>query len=215
MIKYWRANPVVEQYVARLASGTVVDIGANRSHRFAPARFSVGWEGDWRMDLDRDPLPEECENAFVYSRHTLEDLAYPEHLLREIRHRASGGYIETPSPFAELTRGVDSDPCEHRGYRHHRWVLWSDGATLHLVPKYPVVEQLPHFDFTEQLADPKFWNTHHAWEGELSFKVWRHEKEFNLAVSAAGCPSIEYAELLSFACDQAHTQTRDFWERMT
>jgi hypothetical protein len=120
-----------------------------------------------KCDIATEPLPFEDKSFdFVYARHVLEDMWNPFHLCREMERVAKAGYIETPSPIAELCRGVDGGAPPYRGYHHHRWVVWSTAADLRFVTKYPLIEYL---DIDESrlvplLRHPRYWNTYHLWE---------------------------------------------------
>lgn len=135
------------------------------------------------VDLSRDPLPFPAGSVdFLYARHVLEDLADPIHLLQEINRVARHGYLETPSPAAELTRGVDGGgERPWRGYHHHRSICWIDFDELHLVAKYPIVEHLemlPWYD--EDLADPIQWNTHTFFSAPMKWKLHEHDVDFKV-----------------------------------
>jgi SAM-dependent methyltransferase len=161
----------------------VLDIGGSAHHRFGPAHKTIGWEGDISLDLMRDRLPfDDGEADFVYCRHTIEDLADPTHLLSEIQRIAKAGHIETPSPLAETTRGVDAQG-DHVGYAHHRWLCASDGTTLVCLAKYPIIERLPVTDYWDLLQhEPLLWNTYHEFTGLLKFQVLQHESGINLNI---------------------------------
>lgn len=207
-MKFWHPDPArIESLCRRVQEshpGLCIDVGARPDAKFPLATETVGWEADRNIDLDRDPLPYgDGEVAFVYCRHTLEDLADPAWLLSEIARVARAGYIETPSAMAELTRGVDASGY-HVGYVHHRWVCWIDFMTLTLAPKYPIVERLPLPDCWERLRfaySVNRWNMEFQWNAEipLRYRVLRHEKDFNLGlVDERGIPS-QYLEILERA----------------
>lgn len=153
----------------------ILDIGGNNNCRFSLAHQTVGWEGDVRLDLCHDRLPWEGGSVdFVYCRHTIEDLADPTHLLREIRRVAKSGLIETPSPMAETTRAVDAQG-DHLGYKHHRWICATVGGVLTCLAKYPFIERLPLDDHWRLLqTDPLAWNNYHEFENPLEFRVVQH-----------------------------------------
>ena len=69
-----------------------------------------------KADLAEDliPFPNKTFD-FVYCRHTLEDMFNPFHACREMSRVGKAGYIETPSPAAELAKGVDAIPIRARG----------------------------------------------------------------------------------------------------
>lgn len=219
---YWHPLPQVVNYVESLTPtlGKVIDIGGNATHRFRPAQDVIGWGGDIKLDFECDPLPYQDEEvAFAYCRHTLEDLAYPEHLLREIARTSQGGYIETPSPLAELSRGIDADYSGHRGYRHHRWIVWSYDGYLNFIPKYPLVEQMRGLSRHTLLSQGStYWNTHHAWTGKLQYRIWRHELDYNLAAYTQrwyGLAPTQYEACLLRAIDESVDSCSAFAEKVS
>ena len=120
------------------------------------------------------PFPDDYFD-FVYTRHTMEDLYYPFAALREMARVARRGYIETPSPFAEVTRGIDggSTPTPWRGYHHHQWLVWSHAGELNFLKKIPLIEYVGGFSeevIERTLANPCYWNTYFYWEGEVKFR---------------------------------------------
>lgn len=192
----WQPIEAVERQVAAIAKGKVIDFGGNATHRLACAQQTCGWEGDIRCDFISDALPfSDQEIDFAYCRHTVEDLADPTHFLNELNRVAKSGYIETPSPLVELTRGVTGS---QRGFVHHNWYVWSEGGVLHFLPKHPNVETSAIRQYTEELSDKFNWNTYHIWDGQLQFKVWRHERDYDIAQRPQ-----EYEALLTRACDCA------------
>ncbi len=66
---------------------------------------------------------------FIYCRHTVEDLDSPQFAINEILRCCKSGYIETPSPLIETTKGVDGNRGGveklYAGYIHHRFIIWS------------------------------------------------------------------------------------------
>jgi SAM-dependent methyltransferase len=61
--------------------------------------------------------------AFSLCTHTLEDLADPEPLLRELRRVSCAGYIETPSRLYEQTIGRRDRMSAKPGQGHHHWIV--------------------------------------------------------------------------------------------
>lgn len=182
-------------------SNLVVDVGGRKGHRlFPPTTTSVGWEGDVVVDLTRDRLPfDDGEVDFLFCRHTLEDLDNPSHLLREIQRVARAGYIETPSPVVELTRGVDAYGS-HLGYGHHRWICLGEGGSLTVCAKYPLLETLPVPDVSNWLDAVGLpgWNTHCLFSKDdpLRFDVLQNEQGFRLSsVNERGQP-VEYSKVV-------------------
>ena len=80
------------------------------------------------LDIDEEKLPFiDKEIDFIYSRHTLEDIQNPNFAMSEIIRCCKSGYIETPSPLIEVTKGVDgyNNNNLYSGYLHHRYIIWS------------------------------------------------------------------------------------------
>lgn len=202
--KYYHPLPEIEAWVAGLVRDKetwVVDFGGNRSHRFAKAKQTCGREGQKKVDFDSEPLPYKAGQVnFAYCRHTVEDLGNPAYFLKELRRVAKRGYIETPSPLAELTRGVCGAGV---GYVHHRWIAWSENGVLNLIPKYPTLDSHDWFNFSEELKNPFAWNTYHPFDGKLQFKIWEHEKDFDIAKPE------QYLAILNRACEWARGVASD------
>ena len=129
------------------------------------------------FDLNFDKFEKDNMFNFVYCRHTLEDLQNPQNAFNEFIKVSPKGYIETPSPLIEFSRGVDADiewvnsSC-YRGYRHHRYIVWSDlnTNTLYFLPKYPIIEYCKVSDNTNRLLNyiannyPLYWNNYYYWD---------------------------------------------------
>ncbi len=125
-----------------------------------------------KCDVASEPLPfADKFFDFVVCRHCIEDMYNPFPLIKEMSRVAKAGYVETPSPMAELGRGVDGGSPPFRGYHHHRFITWQFGKELRLISKYAFVEYL-RFDekaIDEVLKQERYWNTYHLWEGEIQF----------------------------------------------
>ena len=203
MKKHWEAHPGQLQKAIRLADdagGLIIEHGAG-ANGFPPATQRVGRFDNIQLDLSNDQLPwAQDEVGFLYTRHTLEDIDNPLHCLREIQRVARAGWIETPSPIAELCRGVDSEGGDgsvspYRGYGHHRSFFWAKGNTLHCAPKYAApleYAEIPDDWLAEQLTEPLNWNTYHHWNGPLEFQYHQHEVDFMIGP--------EYIDMLRNAC---------------
>src|SRR5436309_8889391 len=112
---HWAPYQPMVKAVEALATNkaTVLEIGPGHIP-FSAATHVVDWQA-WpqlagkpckTLDVNQERLPFDDKSFdFVYCRHTLEDLYNPIHVCREIERVALGGYIETPSPIAELARG--------------------------------------------------------------------------------------------------------------
>jgi hypothetical protein len=138
------------------------------------------------VDVELEPLPYADKSVdFLYCRHTIEDMSCPFLLLSEIRRVAKAGYIETPSPLAEFTRGVNRGMI--RGYVHHRWFVWAASNQLTLLPKFPLIEYADTLNAEEEQRisqlneSPQLWNTYFPWRGSFTFTALRHPGDFNLA----------------------------------
>jgi SAM-dependent methyltransferase len=127
---------------------------------------------------------------FIYCRHVLEDLHNPLHVCQEMSRVAKAGYIETPSPIAEVCYGTDGmvngKPPTWRGYHHHRNIIWNDCGTLYILPKLPIIEHLVLGELEWQLpamlnAGPAHWNTYLFWTGEIKNRFMLHERDFVIA----------------------------------
>lgn len=111
-----------------------------------------------RDGLELGPLPAECfkkstwiqvdflkkdlklpfpDRFFDFSvcTHTIEDLEYPEYLLKELGRVSKAGYIECPSRLSEQTIGIHSRCSSNTGYRHHHWIADQHEGTLDLCSK--------------------------------------------------------------------------------
>ena len=184
---------IVSWVVGQIPAGAkVLEIGPGR-RPFSRATHFVDWASFGkvaddrliRCDLQRDPLPF-ADKAwdFVYCRHVLEDLYDPFHLCEEMSRVAKAGYLETPSPIAELCRGVDGGSPAWRGYHHHRYLVWSKGGMLRFLSKYPAVE---HVALADETAPPRIlrqnplaWNTCFLWRDKINFEFLQHGKDYTI-----------------------------------
>jgi SAM-dependent methyltransferase len=71
----------------------------------------------------------------VLCGHTVEDLADPAPILREMQRVGIRGIIECPSRIAEQTTGIDGRESTLPGYHHHHWIVESTGDSLLLYSK--------------------------------------------------------------------------------
>ncbi len=199
-MKHWGPDPeLIEMAVkARGFTELCLDIGGNHAFTF-PESVTVGWEGEIKLDLSTDRLPfNDGEVDFVYCRHTLEDLTNPEHLLREIKRVARAGWLEIPSPCAELTRGVDAWGS-HLGYCHHRWVGVGVANHLTLCAKYPVIERMVLPDYWQLLRQGgRHWNTFAVFDEAhpLAFEVLDNDRGFCLGMLDGRGQPREYRDVL-------------------
>ncbi len=109
------------------------------------------------------------EFDFVFARQIAEDLYDPFHFCEEMSRVGKRGYIETPSPMAEMGRGVDGSSPPYRGYYHHRYICWVFGKELRLVSKFPILEymQVDEERIEALLKVERYWNSYLLWEGKI------------------------------------------------
>jgi len=69
---------------------------------------------------------------FVICSHTLEDVRDPIWVCQEMSRVGRAGYVETPSVFLELTRGMNTgfQAGKWVGYCHHRWLVAEECGVL-------------------------------------------------------------------------------------
>jgi len=121
---------------------------------------------------------------FVYCRHVIEDLYNPVPLLEALK-LCRTGYIETPSPAAELALGVDNTDTGMLwpGYMHHHWICWTvdNKPPLYLTPKYTWSSNMYSPALTTLLDNPIYWNTGLFWENYgFDYKILLHEQDFHV-----------------------------------
>lgn len=189
-VKHWAPIPQVVDYVASLIpeGARVLEVGPGHMP-FRRATHFVDYVQRGSLpiticDVANDPLPFADKSfEFVYCRHVIEDMYNPFPLIREMSRVGKAGYIETPSPIAELCRGVDGGSPPYRGYHHHRFIVWVQDGQLRLVSKYPMVEYLSFDDdgLTRDLrASPVYWNTVYLWRNVINLKHLQNDLDFDL-----------------------------------
>lgn len=137
-----------------------------------------------KCDVANERLPF-ADNSFdfVVCRHMLEDMFNPFPVCEEMSRVARAGYVETPSPLAEMCRGIDGTAPPYRGYHHHRFVVWDDGEKLNFVSKYPIIE---HMTLEEDklrdalISGPRYWNTYYLWSGAMQVKHLQSPLDFDI-----------------------------------
>lgn len=197
------------------AHGEVLEIGPGHNP-FAKANVFVDLKehnnlpsgSDFhKLDATSQRLPFPPKSFdFVYCRHVLEDVYNPFFLLQEMQRVAISGYIETPSPIAELCRGVDGGSPYYRGYHHHQFMCWHSGQGLRFLAKYPCVEYLDidQFDLPALLrSGPIYWNTYYLWDDAI---MWRH-----LQNTHDFCVARDYRALLIECIKESKRETMRFW----
>ncbi len=157
---------------------------------------------------ERLPFPDKHFD-FVYCRHALEDMADPFATMREIERVGKAGYIETPSPLAELCRCVDGGAPLWRGYNHHRWIVWAHDGELRFVTKFSLIEHMDggELDLAEALRQgPLYWNTYHLWRDKIRFAHRTYPADFAMP---AGYPA-----QLTNAVQESVVAPDAFWARL-
>jgi predicted O-methyltransferase YrrM len=172
-----------------------------------------------KMDIDKDRYNEnDGMFEFGYARHIFEDITNPVFAFEEFARVCIKGYIETPSPLIEITRGVDAtnivDSNKYRGYLHHKYFVWTslEDNTLHFLPKFPIVE---HLDFDKDYEDKLryvannyeiYWNNYYYFGDDLPAKCILHE--------VYGHNFKEYKQLIMQGIDESIKSTNYFMEQI-
>jgi hypothetical protein len=142
------------------------------------------------LDFERFPYDDKFFN-YAHCRHTLEDIQNPQWAFNEITRVCRSGYIETPSPLIELSRGVDTGEYanKYRGYIHHRYIVWSELSTntLHFLPKFPIIEYCINDEALKRYTHiannyPVYWNNYYIWDETRppNIVVHRNDIDFNI-----------------------------------
>jgi len=165
-------NKLIEYCNKNLMTDNILEIGAGNcpfslSTHFVDCRDIPNVI---KMDIDYDKIPFDNNYFnFIYSRHTLEDIQNPYLIFTEMCRVSPRGFIETPSPLVEITKGVDISSLPYCGYIHHRYIVWSsiESNILHFLPKYPIIEYI-NFNIKNHLHIlnnyPLYWNNYYIWD---------------------------------------------------
>ena len=175
----------------------ILEIGPGNYH-FPIANKFVGYnekiEKYINIDMDEEPLPfSNRELDFIYSRHVLEDIQNPNFAFREILRCSKSGYIETPSPLIEITKGIDSHigSEKYSGYLHHRYIIWSDieKCEIFFLPKYSnIIDNFvqiykPYEYYNLINNDPLQWNNYFLWKDKTP-KITMYKNGVNFFLDA-------------------------------
>ena len=217
-VKFWGPVPQVMDYLIKQVikpNDKVLDIGPG-TWPFQRANVSVdfvdiaGVKNLIKCDVAHQPLPfKDKEFDFVYARHIIEDMYNPFFLLKEMSRVGKAGYIETPSPIAELGRGVDGSSPPYRGYYHHRFIVWAFGKELRLVSKYPLAEYLglDEKQIDHLLTSPRYWNTYYLWKDNIIFNHIQNGPDIEV--------TRDYAVVLGQAMERSKESTDVFFSTFT
>jgi hypothetical protein len=166
-------------------------------------------------DIDREKLPfQDKEFEFIYSRHVLEDIQNPDFALEEFIRCSKSGYVETPSPLIEMTKGVDPDfsNTSFAGYMHHRYIIWSniEKGEIYFLPKYSCI--LDHFvicsDLSAFIKNPYYWNNYFIWKEGTTPKIILYKNGINMGFN--GNLKNDYIEILNRAVKESIENTNYF-----
>lgn len=215
--KFWGPNPEITSYLLSKIGekDRVLEIGPGQTP-FPRAEVFIDIDdtrGPKKIVLDladaKIPFPDKSFD-FVYCRHVLEDMHNPFLLCREMSRVGKAGYIETPSPLAEMCRGIDANSPRWRGYCHHLFVIWSEDEELRFVSKFPMIEVLQADDEAIAAAlrgRPNYWNTHLLWKGDLKVRHMRAIPDFGMPHG--------YSSVLSRAVDASVKSTDKFYRMLS
>jgi len=213
---HWAPVPQVLAFLeAKFGGGKVLDVGPGHSP-LPWATSSVdfvdvpGAVNQVKCDLTKEPLPFPDKSFdFVYCRHLLEDSWNPFPICEEMSRVGRAGYVETPSPVAEMCRGVDGSSPAYRGYHHHRFIIWEHMGELRFISKYPLVEYLSFNDASLVAAlrqGPKYWNTYYLWTDRINVKHRQSPLDFDVGR--------DYGMVLSDAINKSVDATNAFWHQI-
>ncbi len=101
--------------------------------------ISMDFGGSQKYEL---PFPDKFVD-FVWCTQTLEDIADPFQLMREMIRIGKMGYIEIPNRQLESTIGIES--TYYTGFCHHRWYGEIIDSTFQLTHKSPFVMEFGAF----------------------------------------------------------------------
>ena len=145
----------------------------NREAAYGPGELRIEKARYIQADLgkiDRLPYPDKSFD-FVVCRHTLEDIANPVAISKELVRVAKAGYLETPHRVYESTRGVERPWWA--GHYHHRWLVEMDPAQNKITFQFKPhnLHHHPGFSFWcppwRKVLEP-FKNTGLLWENTFA-----------------------------------------------
>ena len=215
--KFWQPDPKITDWlvskriaetdrVLEIGPGTVPFKRADAYVDFVDVEGLDKTKQFLKIDATTGKLPFADKSFdFIYCRHVLEDSWNPFLLCEEMSRVGKVGYLETPSPMAELGRGVDGTSPPYRGYHHHRWLIWTANLELRIVTKYPIVEYLTfnEAEIDEALKVGRYWNTHYLWEGRINYAHRQSPLDYSIPR--------DYTLMLNDAMKASQTSTNDFY----
>jgi hypothetical protein len=173
MIKYYGPNPKIIAHIEHICNDKtkVLELGPGLTP-FSKATHFCGWDqGTQKIDSNQHTVCDfsiqklpyaDKEFDFIYCRHVLEDLYNPFLLVEEMSRVGKAGYIETPSPAAELCKNIDCGDLyvPWRGYHHHNSFVWEHEGTL-----------------------SHSWNTYMVWNDTIPYKHFQHDVDFKITTT--------------------------------
>ena len=150
----------------------------------------------------------------------MEDIQNPHHIFKEMCRVSKKGYIETLSPLAELTKGVDDGLNNYCGYKHHRYIVWSsiETNTIHFLPKYPIIEHLVYNDELTQKNIhilnnyPLYWNNYYIWDENNPPNIIMYRNGIDFLFTKSEYITVTYTDLLQIGINESIKYTNHFLE---
>jgi len=164
-------------------------------------------------DIDTDKFNESYKSVdFIHARHILEDIQNPNFAMSEIIRCCKSGYIETPSPLIEVTKGVDGcNKCHlYGGYIHHRYIIWSDieKCEIFFLPKYNniidnfIILNENHYKLINN--NPYMWNNYFIWK-DKQCKITMYKNGINYILTPEN-----YIDIINIAINTSIKNTEYF-----
>lgn len=228
---YWGANELVIEIIEKLCRTNnykkVLEIGPGTSP-FKLATDFIGCNETIKnyinIDIDKDKfLYDNNHFDFIFCRHVLEDIQNPDYTLSEIfRVSKKIGYIETPSPLIEITKGVDANNMTNTycGYIHHRYIVWSNiqKNEIYFIPKYSCI--LDHIlcttdEVKEHLYNlinnyPVYWNNYFLYDSKNKPTVVMYKNGVNFNCTHDSNMVEDYIKIVSRAINESIENTNYF-----
>lgn len=216
--KYWAPVQSVIDYISNVviqSNDRVLEVGPGH----APLKRAdvcvdfvdvPGVKNLVKCDIVNEPMPfKDKEFDFVFARHVLEDSFNPFAIAKEMSRVGKRGYIEVPSPMAELGRGVDGGSPPFRGYHHHRYIGWVFGKELRMVSKYPFIEycRFNEEQIDDLLKQERYWNSYYLWDDEIIINHRQSPLHYSIPR--------DYAVMLGEAVERSREATDIFFFNMT
>jgi hypothetical protein len=179
-------RPLVLQYVQQLKAQstkfTLIDIGASwnpfcpelLTHTFD--KFPTQLEnvhtfiGDinsyesWQLIFDH--VKQHGKFTFCNCTHTLEDISYPQAVLKYMPQIAQEGFIAVPSKYWELQRRD-----KFRGGHHHRWIFDHNDHELIAYPKVNLIDDINYYPNNLLIEQHAHLELRIHWKHDINWRV--------------------------------------------